>query len=363
MTNNESQQRAQELTQAGMMPYAVLEPRYPHKGIGAALTVRAVLYFKGGYTKDKREALAWVFDKYMNLATQACGPDDANPLKWFWFNGKRALPIAKAPSLHTLATIVGPNEGFDATFVGGGTAADASFFEFTTFCIEQFQAALGTRGLDVLVFTLPLPFVGSDPEPFIRLFGDAAAVLDAIHGHAGLAVNLSPSGRTENESSEYFMSQRLGPGLDVGNPVAMKVRDLTDRIKTVDWLTLIDSGMLERVGHIPALQSELPKDWFRLVPCAPRLLIRAGVLPKAGTPQGEGQPIKPPPAYVVLNAALREIVADSVSSLQRGTVNGDAPVFNTKASSDAWLHRFDVSPEQLLQAKAEILDTPKLPAV
>ncbi len=96
-------------------------------------------------------------------------------------------------------------------------------------------------------------------------------------------------------------------------------------------------------------------------PSAQGLLIRAGLLRQAGTPQGDGQPIASPSAYVVLNAALREILADSVRSLQRGTVNGDMPVSNTKASSNAWLRRFDVSPDELLRAKAAVLDTPKLP--
>ena len=59
--------------------------------------------------------------------------------------------------------------------------------------------------------------------------------------------------------AEYFVAQQLDPGLDVGDPLAMKVRDLVDRIKTVDWLTLIDDGMLTRVGNIDGLQSELPK--------------------------------------------------------------------------------------------------------
>lgn len=156
------------------------------------------------------------------------------------------------------------------------------------------------------------------------------------------------------------MAQQLGPGLDVGDPVAMKVRKLTDRIKTADWLTLIDHDMVDRVGGVQTLQSELPKAWFSLAQCAQGVLIRAGVAPQAGIPQGDGQPVAPPPAYIVLNAALREILTNSVSSLQRGTVGGDAPVYGTTPGSDAWLRRFDVSPDHLLQAKAAILDTPRL---
>lgn len=69
-----------------------------------------------------------------------------------------------------------------------------------------------------------------------------------------------------------------------------------------------------------------------------------------------------PPAYVVLNAALRPLVAETVSILQHGTINGDTSVYNSVTSSDAWLRRFDVSAEQLLAAKAAVLDTPRLPS-
>lgn len=355
---NELLLRAQELWKVGMLPYALLEPRYPHEGVGAALTVRAALYFKGGYTGAKRQAIAATFDAYLALASQAVSNDNA-PVRWLWFNGKRALRFDKAPTLWDLEKRTTENEGFDACYAGGETAREASYFEFTTFCLEKFQADLGTRGLDVVVFTMPRPFVEANPDQFVKLFREAAAMLDAVHGHAGFAINLSPSGRAENESSEYYLAQRLGPGIDVGDPIAMEVRDLTDRIKTIDWLTLIDQAMLQRVGGMEALQSELPRDWYAIVPCAQGTLIRAGMTPEAGVLQTNAAPT-PPPAYVVVNAALRNLVAATVSILQRGTVNGDAPVYNSKASSDAWLRRFDVSDEALLSAKAAVLDTPRL---
>nr|WKF57744.1 hypothetical protein HUO10_002237 [Paraburkholderia busanensis] len=357
---NELLQRAQELSKVGMLPYALLEPRYAHDGIGAALTVRAALYFKGGYTSAKRQAIAAAFDAYMALAPRAIEGQDGSPVTWLWFNGKRALRFAKAPSLRDLEKRTGENEGFDACYVGGESARDASHFEFTTFCLEKFQADLGTRGLDVAVFSLPSPFVRENPDAFVKLFQTTAAMLEAVHGHAGLAINLSPTGRTENESSEFYLAQRLGPGVDVGDPLVMEVRDLTDRIKTVDWLTLINQAMLGKIGGVDTLRSQLPKDWYDLVPCSQGLMIRAGVAPEAGVVRPDATPVAPP-AYVVLNAALRPIIADTVSVLQRGTVNGDAPVYNSQTSSNEWLRRFDVSESDLLNAKAAVLATPKLP--
>lgn len=91
-------------------------------------------------------------------------------------------------------------------------------------------------------------------------------------------------------------------------------------------------------------------------------MIQAGMQPRAGSEEvAKGAPAIAPPAYVVLNAALRPIIAQSIGSLQRGTATGDAPVYNTESSGNEWLHRFDVTPGELLAAQAAVLDTPKLP--
>lgn len=54
------------------------------------------------------------------------------------------------------------------------------------------------------------------------------------------------------------------------------------------------------------------------------------------------------------------IRADSLDALQHGTVNGGAPTYNTATSTAEWLHRFEVSEDELLDAKAGVLNTPRL---
>ncbi|WP_186236138.1 hypothetical protein [Burkholderia gladioli] len=46
----------------------------------------------------------------------------------------------------------------------------------------------------------------------------------------------------------------------------------------------------------------------------------------------------------------------------RGTVNGDTPVYKTKAATSAWLARFETNESGLLAAEAAFLDTPQLSA-
>ncbi|KNA35156.1 bacteriophage gp31 protein [Burkholderia pseudomallei] len=90
--------------------------------------------------------------------------------------------------------------------------------EFVTLRLEDWQAALN-RGLDVLSFSAPPAFLTVYPNVFQPLFAQAVDDLDAVHGHAGYAVNLSLLRRDPNAASEYFLARRYGPGLDVGDPV------------------------------------------------------------------------------------------------------------------------------------------------
>jgi hypothetical protein len=343
---------ASDPTKAGTLPYAAFEPRYPHKGVGAVVVVRGVLYFKGGYSRDGRANVVKCFERYRDTLNA--------PLTWYFQEGKRAAKIEKAPALKAVATGLSENEGFVFEYTSAETSREAGSYHFSAFCLEKWQADMGTRGLDVLTFSVPISVVKATPEVVPVLFQQFASDLNAIHGHAGYAVNLPPTGIEENEGSEFFFSQKLGPGLDIGEPSRNAFRELSDKLKTVDWLVALGRPLVSKLGGRQAIS--LPPDWYRVTPYGDGgLIVQAGVQPCSGSEHvGKGEAAVPPPAYVVLNAALRPVMAETVGTLQNGTATGDAPVYNTESGSNAWLHRFDVSDEQLIAAHAAVLQTPKL---
>ena len=347
------QEWANDPSKAGTLPYAAFEPRYPHKGVGAVVAVRGVLYFKGGFSPEGRAAIEKCFQRYREVLDP--------PLTWCFQEGKRAVKFESAPSLKQLATSLSEDEAFAFAFTDAETSREAGPHHFSVFCLEKWQAALGTRGLDVLSFSAPVAFVKANPHVLPRLFREFADVLGAVHGHVGYAVNLPPTGREENEGSEFFYSRQLGPGLDVGNPIRKTFRGLLDKLKSADWIVAIGREMVEKLGGKEALT--LPPDWFRITPYGDGgLVIQAGLQPQAGSEHAaKGAPAVPPAAYIVLNAALKPVIAEQIGTLQNGTASGDAPVYNTESSSNEWLHRFDVDKDGLLAAQAAVLDTPKLP--
>ncbi|WGS49298.1 DUF3396 domain-containing protein [Paraburkholderia sp. D15] len=342
---------AKENQSNALIPNALLEPRHSHEGVGAALVVRAVLYFERAYETSVRLALADCFDEF-RAAT-------GDVFKFVWHNGKAAQTADKAKPMRVLAASLGENDCFDFQYMSGEQPSDACLWSFRVFGMPAWEEKMGTRGIDVLAFSWPMVAVQDNPDAFARLFFNAAQRLNAVHGHAGHAINLSPVARQQNESTEFWISQMM-PGTDVGPPTANAVRDLKGQIKTVGWLTAIDVAMLGKAGGVRGLRGELPPSWFSLNDYGAGVVIRAGVWPESGAAVTEGGKSFPPPAYVVLDRALRLVRVNGLDVLQQGTVNGDAPVYNTFSSTNAWLSRFETSGDGLLAAKAALLDTPPL---
>ena len=336
-----------------LVPNGLLEPRYSHDGIGAAFVVRAALYFERAFDPTTRAALVECFDEF---AASADGK-----LTFLWHNDKAAQPFEQAKPMGVTAAALKSDDRFDFDYVSGERSSDAGLWEFSVAGLRQWQEKMGSRGVNSLAFSWPVVAVQENPDAFAKLFYNAAHRLSALHGQAGFAVNLSPTAPHENEATEHWISQIM-PGLDVGSPGSTTVRSLKGKIKTVNWLTAIGKPLLDAIGGVSALRSELPPDWFAIGDYGAGVVIRAGVMPESGASESEDKPSFLPPAYVVLDNALRPIRAGSLDSLQRGTVNAGAPVYNTKASTEAWLRRFEVSDDQLLAAKAAVLDTPRLAA-
>ncbi|OXI91623.1 hypothetical protein CFB40_02080 [Burkholderia sp. AU31652] len=369
MTKDELIAWANDPNRAGTLPFGAFEPKHQRAIVGAALAVRAVIYFKGGHTPAKRKALIACFQRYndalqtyQRAAEKAAGrdPSKGSPLRWLYQDGKQPVEFEKGPSFASLATSIPADAPFVLALSNAEDKQEAGTMEFSTFCLEDWQASMN-RGIDVATFSVPQAFLTLCPDVFQALFAQAVDELDAVRGHAGYAANLSLLQRGPNEASEYFWARKFGPGLDVGDPMRRNLRRLTDHIKTVDWLTAINADLVRELGGVDKLG--LPPDWFRKQPYDDGgLIIQAGVAPQTGIAGEPGHPPAPPPAYVLLNNALRPIIVDALGTLQTGTATSTAPLLNTQVATEAWLRRLDVEPDRINSYWIELHKTPKLPA-
>ncbi|KWN70706.1 hypothetical protein WM32_21890 [Burkholderia ubonensis] len=367
MTKDELIAWANDPNRAGTLPFGAFEPKHQRPIIGAALAVRAVIYFKGGHTPAKRKALVACFQRYddalqtyQRAVEKAAGraPSKGSPLRWLYQDGKQPVELEKGPSVASLSTSIPADAPYVLAVSNAEDKQEAGTMEFSTFCLEDWQASLN-RGMDVVTFSVPQAFLTFCSGVFEALFAQAVREFDAVNGHAGYAANLSLLNRGPNEASEYFWARKYGPGLDVGDPMRRNLRRLTDRIKTVDWLTAINADLVRELGGADKLS--LPPDWFLKMPYDDGgLIIQAGVAPQTGIAGEQGHPPEPPPAYVLLNNALRPIVANAIGTLQTGSATSTAPLLNTQVATEAWLRRLDVEPDHINAYWVELHKTPKL---
>ena len=146
-------------------------------------------------------------------------------------------------------------------------------------------------------------------------------------------------------------------GIDVGNPVIMGGRvkyGILDKIKTVGWLTAINRNMVEKIGGMTALRSELPMSWFAKYDYGNGIVIQAGPKPEVVPVE-----IDPRPAiYVLPNMALKDIRMTEIGGFHYGSKDGEPRLVGWAA--DQWLKRFDIENNELLDYKSKLLDEPKL---
>ncbi|MEK6350726.1 MAG: DUF3396 domain-containing protein [Burkholderia sp.] len=366
---NEEQMKAWVVdpNRADTLPFGFYEPAY-RKGItGAALVVRGVVYFRNGHTPNVRAALVNCFEQYnATIAeyTQALAraleetPQKDGPLRWFYSEGEQPMPIAKAPGLKALATTVPADEALAVQMTSADHKLATGFYDFGVFVVADWKATR-SGNLDVLDFTFPRAFLEHRPGVFQALFAAFCEALPTVSGHAGFAVNLPPMEQEANEATEYSYARRYGPGIDVGDPMGYSTVRLSGKIKTVDWIVALDADLVRAAGGASSLT--LPPDWYVRQPLAEGgLIIQAGVAPQSGISAGPGKPPLPPPAYVLLDAALRPIIAEKMDILQRGTLDSTAPLLNTTVATEAWLRRFDLPPDHVTEQWRELHKTPPI---
>ena len=366
---NEEQMKAwvADPNRADTLPFGFYEPAY-RKGItGAALVVRGVVYFRNGHMPNVRAALVECFEQYNATIieySQALAraldekPQKDGPLRWFYTEGEQPMPIDKAPGFKTLATAVPADEALVVQMTSADHKLATGFYDFGVFVVADWKATRSDT-LDVLDFTFPRAFLEHRPGVFQALFAAFCEALPTVHGHAGFAVNLPPMEQEANEATEFSYARRYGPGIDVGDPMGYSTVRLTGKIKTVDWIVALDADLVRAAGGADSLA--LPPDWYVRQPLKDGgLIIQAGAAPLSGISAGPGKPPLPPPAYALLDAALRPIIAEKMDILQSGTLDSTAPLLNTTIATEAWLKRFVLPEDQIMAQWTALHASPKV---
>ena len=317
--------------------------------IGAWPALTGTLFFNDAHTPSARDAICACFKEYEAIAKEH--------LTWLWReepkDGKDRLPYRDAKPMPELMKQLTENSAVSFGYTSGKQNVDAGEWEFQTRGLGAWQAKMGSWGLSFVRFSMPVLYSEEHPLAFQAMFVKFANLLKAVHGYGGHGLVLSLVRRSDNEPTEAVISERFN-GYDVGSPSRAASDVKVDQLKTVSWLTAINKELLEKVGGMSAVRSELPMDWFALYPYSDGIVIQAGPSPEAAPVDDDPKPA----CYVLPNMLLQDVRCKEMYDLHAGSAFGEPRIRGHAAAR--WLARFDVPPEDLLRFKAKLLDEPKL---
>lgn len=328
------------------IPGGLLTRQGPQDYVGSVPAITGTLFFKDAHLPEVREAICACFDEYEAIAKEH--------LTWLWREeppeGPDKFAYAKAPSMRQMVKRMNENDLMGFCYTSGEKPHDAGDWEFYVSGLRGWEAKMGTWGASSLRFSMPLLYVEEHPTAFQNVFVSFAKRLKALHGYGGHGLVLSAVRVGDNQPFEAFLSEKL-LGLDVGRPLGAS--EAADKgIKTVSWLTAVNYEMVDKIGGLSAIRSELPMDWFALYDYGAGLVIQAGPKPEAAPAD------QPKPARLVLpNMLFKEVRAPKVS-LHYASKDGEPRLIGWGA--EQWLQRFDVPEDELMAYKARLLDEPKL---
>ena len=322
------------------------DPEGNHRYIGAALCVRGSYYFQGGYTSEVREQVIRCFEEYEIYAKEH--------LTWVWRDeppeGPDNYVYAKAPTMRAMASTLPETYSFSFAYLSGKQKYAVGEWGFIVSARSKQRAEVYPTDTNYLEFSVPVSFLRDYPHVFESMFFRFAERIGVMNGYAGYAMNLSLTRETSNQPTEADLT-RIFNGLDVGdNLMTSSRKDMRAHLKTVSWLTLLNSDMLQGVGGVTGLRKYLPEQWYAFYD-VPKigLLIQTGNYPSLVSVNEDPMLA----SYVLLNHALRQARLEEISSLH--SLPSYQAYYLDKHSSNEWLTRFDIKETEVAHYLEKLL--------
>lgn len=328
------------------IPGGLLTKQGPQDYVGSVPAIGGTLFFRDAHLPDVREAICACFDEYEAVAR--------GHITWLWRaeppEGPDKFPYVKAPQMRTMMRRMDEDDLVSFIYTSGEKPHDAGEWEVQVYGIRGWKAKMGNWGLCALRFSVPLLYVEENGTAFQAMFLSFAKRLKAVHGYGGYSLVLSAVRAIDNQPFEALLSDKFS-GFDVGDLIGGAAH-AHEGIKTVSWLTAVNYEMVEKVGGLSAIRSELPMDWFALYDYGAGLVIQAGPAPEAAPTD------RPRPARLVLPNRLLQPVRAPKVGLHFASKDGEPRL--TGWGAEQWLKRFDIDDGDLMAYKAQLLDEPKL---
>ena len=322
----------------------------PQDYVGAVMALSGTLFFRWGWTDEKRAAICRCFDKYKEVA--------GDEIEWVRSeespDEKDIQPYKGSKSLDQLYSERDADSIIVRQYKGGRNFKDASAYSFYIGTTPKWEAELAEKhsedGCDVLCFSLPAEFIIKRPNLLQELMLFFSQQLSPCHGFGGLRLELSPE-KLDNEPTEAWMAQQCN-GIVVGSDYMAAASLNLEKIKTISWLTVVGRELL--LQHSDTwLRSELPPSWFAFYKYDAGLIIQAG-----NTPEIAHIPDNAFPATYVLSNMVFKPYRTEFCHIHHNTQR--TQLVTGSPAVELWLSRFDVPDNQLIEYKHKLTQMPVL---
>ncbi len=175
-----------------------------------------------------------------------------------------------------------------------------------------------------LYFTTPVNLAIPDPSKFRDLVLAVAAMIPFRSGHAGFGLAYNDGDPESDRDKQLAAWNKRYRGLDAGSPDC-SAPFATNRIRGVNWLTMLDADFLAKVGGTRVLD-DLGSD-VKIYSLPHGIAVQAGEVPRLG----DVNVLEDMSAYRRVDRALKAIRARDMYP----------PTEMTEEDAAEWLARFD----------------------
>lgn len=285
--------------------------------IGLTLT----FYLPRPHDTALRAAVAQCIEEYRGLVR--------GQLKQAIFKS-RMMPEAKCPMAGKLVRgIVSERKAFWVLFTGADNLKNVSHYNLETFL----PGRVSYERIGELAVTFPLSDIAARPPGFFQQLAERwCRILSPVHGYGGFSVmrSIDPA---YAESAEPFLYPIVGrfPGLEIDTPAA-HILHCFDGFKSVNWLTILSSPLVEKVGGRAHLERVFSDGKIAIRDYGAGVLIQAGPYPQLGDATLNDVPVEYQRVYRAVKAAqskYEDIIMRTPSDV------------DPRAFAQRWLHRFE----------------------
>jgi hypothetical protein len=235
-----------------------------------ALSLAVSLYFKPP-TSAAAEGVLECYRQYLEL----CGPQ----LRWFVSStGKYREANAKVLQIpfRRVPEAIDHNTYWSWSAYAGADLRDAA--------PSQFTAVLdpAAHHLSEVRAAFPVEMFAGEISRFVTLVKMFAARVPLSFGYAGFSFSTAKEMMRGQANEQLLVAAAMRfSGIEVEAPGAATAISCTDCIKGVNWLTLLGSAFVERLGGKAALRAQL-SEAIELHDLPTGLMIQAGAVPGLG---------------------------------------------------------------------------------